>query len=97
MANSIINPFAQIGKSVILNSSCVVEHDCIVGDYCHISVNTTLYGTAQIGNQCFIGANATIKNNTTVHNNCMIGMGSVVLRDIKEAGSYVGVPAKRIK
>ena len=35
---SVINSGAQIGRGVIVNTSASVDHDCIVGDWCHIAV-----------------------------------------------------------
>ena len=43
------------------------------------------------------GIGACIKNNISVAKKCIIGAGAVVLKDIEESGTYVGVPAKRIR
>ena len=37
-----------------------------------------------------------INNNINITNSCMIGSGAVVVGDIKEPGTYVGVPARRL-
>jgi len=49
-----------------------------------------------IGNNVSIGSNATILP-VSICNNVVIGAGSVVTRDIKESGIYVGNPAKKIR
>lgn len=36
-------------------------------------------------------------NNICICNDCMIGSGTVVIRDIVEKGTYIGVPAKRLE
>lgn len=42
----------------------------------------------------WIGAGATVSNNITICNDVMIGAGAVVVKDIMEPGTYVGVPQK---
>ena len=97
MANATINSGAHIGKHCIINTGCVVEHDNRIEDFVHISVGAKIAGTVSIGASTWIGVGATVSNNITICNNCMIGAGAVVVKDIRESGTYIGVPAKRIK
>ena len=97
MAGAVINADAQIGRGVIVNTCSSVDHDCVIGDYCHIAVGAHLCGTVQVGSSTWIGAGATASNNLTICSDCMIGAGAVVIKDIKEQGTYIGVPARRIK
>lgn len=97
MANACINPNAKIGKHCIINTGAIVEHDNIIDDYVHISPNATLCGTVTVEEGTHIGAGSVVKNNVTITNNCTIGAGGVVVKDIEESGTYVGVPANKIK
>lgn len=95
MAGAIINPGTAVGKHCIINTHAVVEHDCHLSDYVHISPNAALGGTVHIGAGCHIGIGATVKNNVTICEDCVIGAGAVVVGDVPEPGTYVGVPAHR--
>lgn len=97
MANAIINSGARIGKHCIVNSNAVIEHDNSISDYVHVSVGTKLAGTVRVGKGTWIGIGACVSNNVSICENCIIGAGAVVIKDIKEAGIYVGVPATLIK
>ncbi|MBO5240256.1 MAG: acetyltransferase [Clostridia bacterium] len=97
MAGAIVNADARIGRGTILNTCCSVDHDNNIGKYCHISVGAHLAGTVEVGDCAFIGAGATVKNNVTICTNAIVGAGAVVLRDITESGTYIGVPAKKMK
>ena len=94
-AGSVVNPCSDIGIGAIVNTKASVDHDCIVGDFSHVSVGATVAGTVQIGNHVWIGAGATVINNVKITDDCMIGAGAVVVKNICESGTYVGVPAKR--
>lgn len=97
MANACISPSTYIGKHCIINTAAIVEHDNIIREYVHISPNATLAGTVVVGIKSHIGAGATIINNINVASNVIIGAGAVVVKDITESGTYVGVPARKIK
>lgn len=97
MAGAVINPCAVIGRHCIINTCASVDHDDQIGDYTHISVGATLAGTVTVGNTVWVGAGAVVGNNITVCDGCMIGAGAVVVRNIEETGTYVGVPARKIK
>lgn len=58
----------------------------------------TPYGLPiKVGNGCWIGARSTILAGVTIEHGCVIGSGTVVIKDCKANGLYVGVPAKRIR
>lgn len=95
MAGAVINPGTTIGKGCIINTCSSVDHDCKVGDYVHIAVGSHLCGTVTVGDGSWIGAGATVSNNISICQSCMIGVGAVVIKDIKESGTYIGVPVKR--
>ncbi len=96
MANAVINPCAHIGKHCIVNSTAVVEHDNNIDDFVHVSVGTKLAGSVTVGKRTWLGVGATISNGISICSDCMIGAGAVVVKDIVEPGTYVGVPAKKL-
>jgi acetyltransferase-like isoleucine patch superfamily enzyme len=54
-----------------------------------------LWRATSIGNQVSIGSNATILP-VRITDNVVIGAGAVVTRDITEAGTYAGNPARKL-
>lgn len=94
MAGTVINSGTSLGKGVIINTSSSVDHDCMVGDYSHISVGSHLCGNVEVGEGTWIGAGAVVRNHVRICGGCVIGVGAAVVRDIWEAGTYVGVPAR---
>ena len=96
MAGAVINPGTTVGRGVIVNTCASVDHDCTVGDFVHVSVGARLCGTVTVGEATWVGAGSVISNNIDVCGGCMIGAGAVVIRDIRERGTYAGVPARRI-
>lgn len=96
MAGAIINPDVKIGKGCIVNTACSIDHDCMIEDFVHVSVGAHLAGNVHVKEKTWIGAGAIVNNNITITQECMIGSGSVVIKDIKEKGTYVGVPASKI-
>ena len=97
LAGSILNPFVQIGKGVIINTKVSVDHHGVIGEYTHVAPGATLAGEVNVGSLGFIGTGATISNQINITSNVIIGAGGVVIADITKPGTYVGVPAKQIK
>ena len=96
MAGAVINSGTQIGKGVIVNTSSSVDHDCTIGDFVHVAVGAHIAGSVCIGANSWIGAGGVISNNITITSDVMIGAGGVVVKDVKESGTYIGVPVKRL-
>ena len=97
MPNAVINACATIGKHSIINSGAVVEHDNLLGNYVHISPNAVLGGTVTIGDGTHVGIGTCIRNNTDICGGCTIGAGAAVVKHITVPGTYVGVPARRMR
>lgn len=97
MAKAVINPGCKIGKGVIINTCSSLDHDDIVDDFSHISINSHLAGTVYLGKRVFVGMSSTIINNIDICNDTVIGAGATVVNTIEKAGTYVGVPARLIK
>ncbi|MDJ0704400.1 MAG: acetyltransferase [Leptolyngbyaceae cyanobacterium MO_188.B28] len=49
MANTVINCDTQIGQHVIVNTAATIDHDCAIGDFCHIAPGSTLCGHVTVG------------------------------------------------
>lgn len=97
MAGAVVNPDTKLGDGVIVNTGATVDHDNIISDYVHVSVGAHLAGTVSVGVRTWIGAGAVVSNNVSICENAMIGAGAVVIKDIIEPGTYVGVPAEKMR
>lgn len=97
MAGTVVNSDTSIGRGCIINTGATVDHDNIINEFSHISVGAHLGGTVSIGCKTWVGIGATVSNNINICDNCTIGAGAVVVKNIAEAGTYVGVPVKRMR
>ncbi len=96
MAGVVINSSSRIGKGCIINTSSSIDHDNIIEDYGHISPGINTAGTVKIGKGSWIGIGSVISNNINICSGCKVGAGAVVVKDITEPGTYVGVPVRKI-
>lgn len=96
MHNAVINAQAETGVNCIINTGCLIEHNSVIGDHCHISTQSVINGNCRIGSRVFIGSGCRISNGITITDDVIIGIGSVVIQDIKEKGTYAGNPLRKI-
>lgn len=91
-----IGPMAKVGRGSIVNSGAVLEHECSLGEWAHVSVNATMAGRSCLGNFSMLGAGATVIDGLVVASNVTIGAGAVVNQSIELSGTYVGVPIRKL-
>lgn len=96
-SNTVLTTDITIGNHNHFNLGCTIGHDCSIGDYCTLSPGVHVSGNVRMGNHVFIGTGAAILEQVTIGNHVIIGAGAVVTKDITEPGTYVGIPAKKIK
>ena len=63
----------------------------------HISPGAKLSGTVSVGESTWIGTGANVINGISVCANVIIGTGAVITKVIDSEGTYVGVPARKIR
>lgn len=95
--NSFLSVNTRLGNHVVINPGCRIGHDTVVEDYVTLYWSVTLSGNVLIKEGCEIGSNSVIIQNRTVGRWSVLGAGSVTVRDIPEACTAVGVPARPIK
>lgn len=101
-----IHPACFIGKGLLIDhgSGVVIGETAIIGDDCTIFHGVTLGGKGNekgkrhptLANNVFIGAGAKILGNIEIGNNVKIGANAVVLTDIPDNSTAVGIPARII-
>jgi len=97
-----IHPAARIGRRLFIDHGMgvVIGETAIVGDDVTLYQGVTLGGTGKehgkrhptLEDSVVVGGGAKILGNITVGKNCRIGAGSVVLRNVPENSTVVGVP-----
>lgn len=92
-----VNSLAVVGDFCILNTGCIIEHECTIGSAVHIAPGAVLAGNVTVGDRSFVGANSVVKQGVTIGKDVIIGAGSVVIYDIPDGGIFAGNPAKQIK
>ncbi len=102
-----IHPAAKIGRRVVIDhgTGVVIGETAVVGDDVVIYQGVTLGGTGKdkgkrhptIGNNVMIGAGAKVLGPFKVGDNSKIAAGAVVLSEIPENSTAVGIPARVVR
>ncbi len=92
----LVNAFSKIGDFTILNTGCIIEHECEISTAVHIAPGAVLAGNVKIGKRSFIGANSVIKQGVEIGDDVIIGAGSVIINNISSNTKIVGNPGRII-
>lgn len=93
----LVNAFTKIDDFTILNTGCIIEHECEISKAAHIAPGAVLAGNVKIGKRSFIGANSVIKQGVVIGDDVIIGAGSVILNNVESNSKLVGNPGRLIK
>lgn len=99
-----IHPGAKIGRKLFIDHGMgiVIGETATIGDNCTIYHNSTLGGTGKdkykrhpdLGNNVMVGSGAKVLGPIKIGNNVKVGANSVVLKNIPDNVTVVGIPRK---
>ena len=102
-----IHPGAKIGRRLVIDHGCgiVIGETSEIGDDCLIYHGVTLGGTGKdqgkrhptIGNNVLISCGAKVLGPFRVGDNARIAANAVVLTEVPERATAVGIPAKVVR
>jgi sugar O-acyltransferase (sialic acid O-acetyltransferase NeuD family) len=89
----------RIGRFCTLNLNATVSHDCQIGDFATLAPGSHMAGNVHLGEGAWLGMGAVVNQGGAGHPRrigawAMIGSGAVVLNDVPERTTQVGVPAR---
>lgn len=96
LAGAVVQVDAILGDHAIVNDNATVEHNCCVAPGAHVSCNACLAGGASIGRGTLVGIGASILPGVQVGDASVVGAGAVVVKNLENRVTAVGVPAKAI-
>ena len=102
-----IHPGATIGKGLVIDhgTGVVIGETAEIGDNCTLYQGVTLGGTGKdlgkrhptLGNNVLVGAGAKVLGPIVIEDNSKIAANAVVLKDIPQNSTAVGIPARVAK
>lgn len=102
-----IHPGAVLGEGLFIDHGCgiVIGETAILGKNVTLYQGVTLGGTGKetgkrhptLGDQVMVSSGAKVLGNITIGNYAKIGAGSVVLKDVPDGATVVGIPGKVVR
>ncbi len=104
-----IHPGATIGKRLFIDHGMgvVIGETTIIGDDCTLYQGVTLGGVGTgshttkrhptLLNNVMISAGAKVIGNVTIGNNSIVGASSVVLKDVPDNCTVIGIPGRIVR
>jgi len=86
-----------VGDFNLLNWNVTIGHDSRIGSFCVVNPGANVSGNVLVGDGCFLGTGCQVLEGLVIEAETIIGAGAVVRQSIDVAGTYVGVPARKVK
>jgi len=96
-AGAVVQPHTIIGRHSIINTGATVDHDCKLGSYVHIAPGVHVAGGVNIGEGTMLGIGASVLPGKRIGRWVTVGAGAVVIDDLADNVTAVGVPARVIR
>ncbi len=95
--HSVAGTDSFIADHAIVNAGATISHDTRVGRYATINPGVHLAGNVLIGDGCYLGIGSSVIHGVSIGAWTTVGAGAVVIKDLPDNATAVGVPATVIK
>lgn len=85
-----------LSKNVKVDNLVHIAHGVQIGENSLIIANAMIAGSVNIGRNCWVAPSSSIIQKATIGDNSTVGIGSVVLKNVEDNSTVVGVPAKKL-
>ncbi|GJQ29552.1 MAG: acetyltransferase [Phycisphaerae bacterium] len=92
--HAVVHAFATVGDHAIINTGAIVEHECVLGENVHVAPGAVLGGNVSVGRDTLVGLGSRVLPGVRIGVGCVIGAGAVVIRDVPDGATVVGVPGR---
>lgn len=97
LADCIVGQNAVVGNNINFYERVTIEHDVVIESHSCFAFHVAVGGFSTVGQMCNIGIGTVISDRVSICSKVRTGAGAVVVKDITESGTYVGVPVRKIK
>lgn len=80
------------GRNIVINGNAVLGNNVNISHFC--SIGTTDKKAASIGDCVYLGPNSCVVGNVIIGSEVKVGAGAVVIKDVPDFSTAVGVPSK---
>lgn len=92
-----VNYHTRIEDFVIVNMNSAIGHDCHLQRFCALAPGVALAGFTVLGECVDMGIHSATRQSIRIGRNAIIGGMAMVITDLPESVTAIGVPAKIIK
>ena len=96
-AHAFIGYRTEIGDGAIINTGAQLDHHNVIRECATIDPGVILAGNVTIGRYTRIHTAAVVKNRIYIGEHSIIGAGAVIIEDVPDDVTVVGVPGRIIK
>lgn len=94
--HNVLTTNITLGNFNHINLSCTLGHDTVIHDFVTIYPGVNVSGNVTVHSYSELGTGSKIIQGKTINENIIVGAGGVVVRNLTQPGTYVGVPVKQI-
>lgn len=95
-ASVILTMNPVIGDFNLICNRSIVGHDDRIANYNTLYPGVLLSGNVTLEEEIELGTGSQVIQGLQIGKNVVIGAGGTVIRDIREAGTYVGTPVRKV-